>query len=721
MGILDKLIERRVRAVLDEQATTKAAGFMSLDVAADPTGAHEQTYIADYTTFVRAYKRLPWLYAGVTALAVASTKPWLRLYREVDNRDDVEQEEIVGEPINELLERPNESLSYNELIQVTVINLALVGNAYWNLVGTRPNQPISETNPPVEIWWVKPGQMRPVPKADGTLSHYLFTSADNVEKTLDPSEVIHFRLPNPDSYHIGLGMMEPLMTTSTLEFNAQSFQRGFMENNGTPPFVFRHPGSPTKEERTQFWRAWDERHKGPERSGRAGMIWGGMEVETLGQSMRDAEYVDLRKMNREEMLGALGVPPSVVGLLEYANYSNMEVQQQKFWEDTVLPMLAAISDKLTLRLGPYFDERIWFEFDYSDVKVLQEDEEQKATIATQLIASGLKTPNQVRAEMYNDDPYEGGDVYYMPMGMLPVGTDSQAAASREQKRKLLAAKSEGGGAGGGGEPRASFWRNPERKKALWQAFEKRVSAGERAMVPAVDKFLREQAKAVEAEARKSPSVAAMRAADLFDIDEAVDEYLGRFESRYRAAFERAGNAGYQATKGMIWIPPEERRLKDNDEFRVSPEQLAALRRQIEQAAQFFNTHTFEVVAELLEASYGEDALTVNEVAARLRAKLEELSPARSRTIARTEMARTENWGGVEGYKQNEYVDMKGWMCSFVPDSRDAHEHADGDEVGINEEFKVGTEMLAYPGDPKGAPGNTINCLCSTYPVVSLEV
>jgi hypothetical protein len=167
---------------------------------------------------------------------------------------------------------------------------------------------------------------------------------------------------------------------------------------------------------------------------------------------------------------------------------------------------------------------------------------------------------------------------------------------------------------------------------------------------------------------------------------------------------------------MIWIPPEERRLKDEDEFRVTPEHLERLRAQIAQSAKYFNETTWKSIVTELERA-GLENPTVQEIANAIKDKLESLAPFESRRIARTEMARTENWGGLEGYKQNEYVDHKGWMCSFVEGSRDAHEDADGQEVGLNDDFKVGTDMLAYPGDPRGKASNVINCLCSTYPVV----
>jgi len=715
MGILDRYLQKR-GFVKAEDIEQKSVGFMELETASNPTNRPDQDRIADYGTFINAYRRLPWLYAGVTALAIAATKPVLRAYREVKTADGVDQVEVTGEDLNALLELPNPNMSYIELLQVTIINLALLGNQYWNLVGTREKTPISKTNPPVEIWWVKPEQIQPKPNPDGTVGAYTYTSPIGKEKDIDASEIIHFKLVNPGSYHLGLGMMEPLMTTNTLEFNAMNFERYFMENNGTPPFVFEHPGSPTDEQRKTFYRDWDERHKGPKKVNRPGMIWGGMKTNVIGATMKDAQYPELRKMNREETLAAIGTPPSVVGLLEYANYSNMEVQQKKFWEDTVIPILGLIADKLTLRLAPLFDERIWFEFDYSNIKVLQEDEERKSRIAATLIQNGLKTPNQLRSSMYNDDPYEGGDQYYMGMSLLPVGFDKKAGAAKRIKAATKV-KAEGED----DKPKDSFWTSPERKKVLWLAFDKRVSSQERAILPEIEKYLHGQADEVYARAASAESVADIKPANLFDIEAEVHVYADKFEPRYRQAFERAGNAGFQATKGMIWIPPEERKLKDVDEFRVTPEHLAKLRAQIELAANYFNETTWKTIRVELERA-GLENPTVQEVANALKDKLDDRAAYEARRIARTEMASTENWGGLEGYKQNEYVTMKGWLAQPTEDSRDGHLAADGQEVLLNEDFMVtgpdgNREALAYPGDPKASAGNRINCNCTEYPVV----
>jgi len=88
---------------------------------------------------------------------------------------------------------------------------------------------------------------------------------------------------------------------------------------------------------------------------------------------------------------------------------------------------------------------------------------------------------------------------------------------------------------------------------------------------------------------------------------------------------------------------------------------------------------------------------------------------RTERIVRTEVNRAANWGSMEGVKSTDMPHNKVWLAAFSAASRQEHMDADNQKVDINEAFSVGPDMLEYPGDPGGLPGNTINCLCSmTY-------
>jgi len=729
MKLIDRYLERR--GFVRVEPVKKTAGFLALETPTYAQKVPDQSYIWSYEDFIRAYKQLPWLYAGALAVAVAATKPALKIYRETGENKTIRQDEVQGEPINALVEVPNPDWSYREMVQIEVLNLILTGNHYENLIGTKKtNGPIEIglSNQPVERWWMKPNQVFPHVDALGALEKYEFRSVSGQSRFLTPSEVIHFRLPNPGSYYLGMGMMEPAMNTATMELDAMSFQRRFMENDAVPPLIFTHPSTPGEAERKKFLAEWKQNHGGAKNAGKAAMVWGGFEIEKLGQTMKDAQYTELRKQNREELLATIGVPPSIVGLLEYANYSNMEVQSKKFWQDTVIPILGVIADKLTLRLAPMFNEDYWFEYDFSDIDVLQEDGERKARIAETLIRSGVKSPNEVREEMYNAEPYVGGSIYYMPMGLVPVGGDDMPEPEPEPQPippQLQPGNDDDIEAPDQNEPEPkpkpektksvrSFWREETRKKALWEHFEKRMSASERRFLPLAEKYLHQQNTHVRRRLEKAESMETLRVGDVFNIEDEVKLYAEKHTQYYIDSFSRAMAAGLNATKGLIDDVEEKA-----GPIQLTPEQIERLTRDIAASAHFFNDTTWSTLSADIEAARLAGK-TIEELTQQIWEHLESMTTTRARLIARTEMSRVENGGQVAGYGKNEHVDRKGWLCMQISTSREDHIAADGQEVLLNDPFLVGGESLQYPGASGASAGNVCNCLCTTYPVVGGE-
>lgn len=55
--------------------------------------------------------------------------------------------------------------------------------------------------------------------------------------------------------------------------------------------------------------------------------------------------------------------------------------------------------------------------------------------------------------------------------------------------------------------------------------------------------------------------------------------------------------------------------------------------------------------------------------------------------------------------------VRTWNSVLDKNTRDAHAEADGQTVGLDENFSVGGEELMYPGDPSGSSDNTIGCRC----------
>jgi len=93
--------------------------------------------------------------------------------------------------------------------------------------------------------------------------------------------------------------------------------------------------------------------------------------------------------------------------------------------------------------------------------------------------------------------------------------------------------------------------------------------------------------------------------------------------------------------------------------------------------------------------------------------LDEIIPDRSMVIARTEVGNAANFASNQAAQATGVPMEKTWNSLGDAFVREDHADADGQTVEMDQDFQVGGEYLAYPGDiSRGASaGNVINCRC----------
>lgn len=702
-----RLPEKLLNKLGYEKAQKKTAGFLSTEIQSDPQESVESEKVSGYKNFIDAFNRLPWLYAGSVALAMAMSKPELKLYK----GRGAEKHEITDEEPLRLLQKPNPFMSHIELLQITVINLLITGNHFWNLVGTNEGNPvISPENPPVEIWWVKPEQIDIISHPTDYISQYLFRSSSGKTKNLDPSEIIHFKRANPDSYFRGTGAMPAGENAAILEFDATTYNKKFLENDGTPDGNYHFPDKPSRKQLKEF-RDWhDRRHKGAKNAGRFGVTYGGIEYKETGKSPKDVQFVEMKKMNREETLATLGIPPSIVGLLEYANYSNMEVQQKKFWEDTVIPIATIIASKLTAQLAPLYDPEYYFEFDYSNISALQADEEKKSKVVQNVVTAGVMSRNEARERFYGLPPREGLDAIYLPMNLIPIiGSDKESPQAGTGKAKSLPSRQD--------DRKPTYWEDKTRKKILWENYVKRIESKEKPFIPLAEKYQERQGEEIVKRLKKYEKIADIAPEALLNVDEEAEKYKDTFLAWCKETVQQAGESGRLNARGYLYsLDGREILTKDEDDFLVTPEIEEELMNMVFYSGTEVNQTTIAQIDRTLRRAIKEE-WTVEQFTQAIDAQIDDFKVWKARLWARTETTKFENWGQLEGYRQDEFIDRKLWLSAFGDTSRDEHMAADGQERLLDEDFDVGGEQLRYPGDPQGSAGNICNCLCTTAPVV----
>lgn len=157
--------------------------------------------------------------------------------------------------------------------------------------------------------------------------------------------------------------------------------------------------------------AWRAAHEG-EDQGRTAMLYDGMTFEPFTFNSTDAQFLENRRFQIEEIARAFNIPAPMVGDLSRATWSNTEQKGREFLSYTLEPWLRGLEG--ALRRALFSDEERHnhvIRFDRDDLT--RADLATRATTINSLIASRTLNPNEGRSWL-GLPPREGGDEFLNP-------------------------------------------------------------------------------------------------------------------------------------------------------------------------------------------------------------------------------------------------------------------------------------------------------------------
>lgn len=673
----------------------------------------------DYAALTKAgYENVSTVYGCVNMVTKAAAG--------VDWYVSVGDTEKEGHALEVLLERPNEYDSRATFIEKAISYELLSGNSYILKVGG------SEAAPRF-LYTLRPDRMKIKPGDSSMLVGGYVYDVNGRKTELREEDVLHLTLFHPTDDFYGLSPLEVAAKDIDVANLSMQWNANILHRDMRMPGAVGVKGTLTDDQRKQLQ---DDlaKYQGADNVGKIPLFEGGTEGLTwipMAFTPKELDWLNSEKYNTRRICAIFRVPSQLMGDTEATTYANYKEARAALYHENVLPLLDRLRDEFNAWLCPLYGDNVTIDYDRDGIEAIQEDRSQKYTY---LATADWLTINEKREATGYDDLGPAGDVVLVPLGKMPLeqaveepepvpaalqgGTpEAEEEAPEEEPAPEEGEDEEAQGKavrripGRKAAKAASYWAAaPERRAILWKAFDRRIAASERAMAPLVKKYLRGQADRLRSKLLKG-----VPAKQAFDIKAEAEAYVKRFEGFYQQAFKWSGQAGLHSTKGKLWAPNDE--VKAGEGFEATDEMLGRLRSQIDRAAKYFNTTTFEVVKN--SVYQGEvDQLTTEAIAQDVWRTLESRAVWESRRIASTEMTRTDNWGLIEGYKQNETIDKKGWNCQKLDTSREDHIEADGKEVGIDEDFDVGGYPMSQPGDDSAPADQVCNCRCSTYPVVS---
>lgn len=645
------------------------------------------------------FKNCMTVFACISLLSKgAAGIPW-QLFKKPISKGS-KKEEIYQHNLLDRIHRPNEHCGQASFVENIAAFYYIAGNSYMLQVG-----PEGERQPPRELHYLYPHliKIKAGTRAE-PIGSYQYSADPAKPDKYTTDDVLHLKAFHPLNSYYGLSPLEVAARGIDVANMMISANMKLLQNDMRPAGMFKIEGNLDKDQKEDFKADLRENFQSYDNTAMPLVLEGGQDWKQLGLTPKDLDWITGDKMNLRKICSVLNVASELIGDSENKTYSNVKEARKALYTEAILPFMDFLRDEWNNWLVPKWNEdRLYLDYNRGDIEALKEE---AAAVFTRMASAHWLTINEKRvASGFDENPAPEADQIYLPMMLVPIG------ASVEPKK--------GGDNGGAkGDKMQSFWQKKENKQRLWAHFVKRVEAKERTLLESLNKYLTTQAKRVKAGIAKFKTISEIDVNKLLNYREETEAYRKQFESQYMEHFLLAGQAGFRAAEGKLLDLNEE--LKQEDAFTITQELMKDFFNLIIDSGAKITEATLKKVATLVVKAQAE-GLTVEATTQTIFEKLNSLTVTRSRTIARTEMAKVENYGQVEGYKQTEFVERKGWLCAFVPDSRDAHQAADAEyadnPIGLDDAFMVDGELLQYPGDPNGSPGNVINCLCTTYPEV----
>lgn len=323
-----------------DNATSKNFDFNQFQC---PTGTDSGNYFgsefdirATVGRLKTLYLREPWVYATASLIArTLSTIPFAV-------KDKVSGEVIEEHPLNQIINKGNYLQDKQSRDWVGYLDLVLAGNFF--LITDEDYS--TGIVVPVENVTIKPRtattpQQRELIMTNGPIESVQVTADQAMgigTKDIPYEQVIHFKLPNPFNPLYGMSMYAAAARPILLDRYKNEFEMAFYLRGATNSGVIETEQEISRQRMERLMRTFEQAFTGKRNWWRTLFLPKGAKWVSSSMSMSEMQHLEGLRENRRTLLAVLGIPPSMVGIVEDVNRATSEVQQAAFWHNTILPL-----------------------------------------------------------------------------------------------------------------------------------------------------------------------------------------------------------------------------------------------------------------------------------------------------------------------------------------------------------------------------------------------
>lgn len=294
------------------------------------------------------------VYSCVRILAETLAGLPLHVYKYNDSGG---KEKYLKHPLYKLLhDEPNPEMTSFTFRETLMSHLLLWGNAYAQIIRNARGEVIA-------LYPLMPNKMTVDRDKNGRLFYLYQRSIEDAPTLgkdslvyLDPSDVLHI----PGLGFDGLVGYSPIAMAKNaigLAMATEEYGAKFFANGAAPGGVLEHPG--TIKDPQKVKDSWNAAYQGSTNSHRVAVLEEGMKYQQIGIPPEQAQFLETRKFQINEIARIFRVPPHMLADLEKSSFSNIEQQSLEFvkytldpwvvrWEQNMFRSLLMASEKPTV-------------------------------------------------------------------------------------------------------------------------------------------------------------------------------------------------------------------------------------------------------------------------------------------------------------------------------------------------------------------------------------
>ncbi|MCK9482720.1 MAG: phage portal protein [Bacteroidia bacterium] len=363
----------------------------------------------------RSAMQMTAVYACVRILSEAVAGLPLHLY---EQKECGSKQKAIDHPLYFLLhDEPNSEMTSFVFRETMMTHLLLWGNAYAQIIRNGKGEIAS-------LYPLMPNQMQVDRDKNGQLFYTYTTNRENSHTyksstvVLDSSSVLHI----PGLGFDGLVGYSPIAMAKNaigMAIACEEFGAKFFANGAAPSGVLEHPG--TIKDASRVREAWQGQFGGSSNAQKVAVLEEGMKYSPISISPEQAQFLETRKFQINEIARIFRIPPHMIGDLEKSSFSNIEQQSLEFVKYTLDPWVIRWEQSLSRALFSEKEKKNLF-FKFNVEGLLRGDYQSRMNGYATARQNGWMSANDIRQleDLDRIGKEDGGDLYLVNGNMLPL-------------------------------------------------------------------------------------------------------------------------------------------------------------------------------------------------------------------------------------------------------------------------------------------------------------